>query len=97
MSGGLRRVVVTGLGLVTPLGSGAELVWERLLNGRCGIVSLKALDGFSGVNSKVAGLVTKGKGEGEFDPESVIPDPKVEFCMLTSYFFTYSSIRKCVD
>ena len=39
-----RRVVVTGLGLVTPLGIGAERVWERLVGGECGVRSITAED-----------------------------------------------------
>jgi hypothetical protein len=39
-----RRVVVTGLGLVTPLGIGAERVWESLVNGGCGVRELTAED-----------------------------------------------------
>jgi hypothetical protein len=39
-----RRVVVTGLGLVTPLGIGTERVWESLTNGGCGIRAITAED-----------------------------------------------------
>lgn len=39
-----RRVVVTGLGLVTPLGIGVPTVWERLLAGATGMRRLEADD-----------------------------------------------------
>eukprot|EP01018_Ginkgo_biloba_P035244 Gb_05560 [translate_table: standard] len=45
-----RRVVVTGLGMVTPLGSGVEASWQRLIDGGCGVRALCAedlkMDGF---------------------------------------------------
>ena len=38
-----RRVVVTGLGVVSPLGTGVSHFWDNLLQGNCGIINLKAL------------------------------------------------------
>ncbi|HEX8375115.1 MAG TPA: beta-ketoacyl synthase N-terminal-like domain-containing protein, partial [Geminicoccaceae bacterium] len=58
----MRRVVVTGLGLVTPLGSGVATVWRRLLEGRSGVRRIEHID-VSDLPAKVAGLVPKGDGE----------------------------------
>jgi 3-oxoacyl-[acyl-carrier-protein] synthase II len=52
----MRRVVVTGLGCVTPLGANVASSWERLIQGACGIVSVKHFE-TADLPSKVAGLV----------------------------------------
>jgi len=57
-----RRVVVTGLGLVSPLGTGVEKNWQAILEGRSGIrkITRFATDGFS---SRIAGEVPDFKAE----------------------------------
>ncbi len=61
----MRRVVVTGLGLVTPLGSGVEVSWSRLLEGRSGIRRIDRFD-VSDLPSRIAGLVPPEDEPGGF-------------------------------
>lgn len=61
----MRRVVVTGLGVVSPLADGAEASWKRLINSQSGIRKIDRFDA-SDLASKVAGLVPHGEGEDEF-------------------------------
>ncbi|KAK7988590.1 hypothetical protein PG989_008905 [Apiospora arundinis] len=59
----MRRVVVTGLGAVTPLGVGVRRTWKRLLESHCGIVSVADLEPrkqWHELTSKIAGIVPKG-------------------------------------
>jgi 3-oxoacyl-[acyl-carrier-protein] synthase II len=65
----MRRVVVTGLGLVTPLASGIEQTWKRLLAGESGIKRIEKFD-VSDIPSKIAGQVPRGDGgNGSFNPD----------------------------
>ncbi|XP_046542800.1 3-oxoacyl-[acyl-carrier-protein] synthase, mitochondrial-like [Haliotis rubra] len=66
MSASGRRVVVTGVGLVTSLGVGAKHVWRRLTNGECGISKLTGSE-YDKIPCKVAGQIPRGHGEGELD------------------------------
>lgn len=62
-----RRVVVTGLGLVTPLGVGVNTVWKNLLQGKCGVISLADREGFEKLPVRIAAEVPKGSyEEGKF-------------------------------
>lgn len=59
----MRRVVVTGLGAVTPLGVGVRRTWGRLLESHCGIVSVADLEPrkqWQELSSTVAGIVPRG-------------------------------------
>ncbi len=63
----MRRVVVTGMGIVSPLGVGVEPVWRRLLAGESGIRAIQSFD-TANLTCKVAGQVPQGsKVDGKLD------------------------------
>ena len=65
----MRRVVVTGLGLVTPLACGTEQTWQRLRFGESGIKRIEKFD-VSDIPCKIAGQVPRGDGaNGSFNPD----------------------------
>src|SRR5260221_5915757 len=65
----MRRVVVTGIGLVSPLGGDADTTWRKLIEGQSGIRTIDTFD-VSDLPAKIAGLVPYGsKSEGLFNPD----------------------------
>src|ERR1700674_430624 len=69
----MRRVVVTGMGLVTPLGIGLERVWGRLVAGESGIGAIQSFD-VSDLPSRVAGQVPRGdRAFGLFNADDWVP------------------------
>ncbi len=69
----MRRVVVTGMGIVCPLGLGVEHVWKRLLNSESGISAIQSFD-VKDLPSKIAGQVPRGtKADGCLDISEWIP------------------------
>lgn len=81
-----RRVVVTGVGLVSPLGIGTEATWQGLMNGESGVGPLTRFDA-SEFPSKIAGEV-----EG-FDPLLYVPkkelkksDTFIHYCLAATQF-----------
>src|SRR5271154_2636622 len=65
----MRRVVVTGLGMVTPLASGIEPTWQRILAGQSGIRRIEKFE-VSDITCKIAGQVPRGDGsDGTFDAD----------------------------
>ncbi|MDP6388528.1 MAG: beta-ketoacyl-ACP synthase II [Alphaproteobacteria bacterium] len=69
----MRRVVVTGIGAVTPLGIGVDHVWRRLLAAESGISQIESFDA-SDLKCRIAGEVPTGEsGEGAFNIDDWIP------------------------
>lgn len=78
-----RRVVVTGIGMVTPLGCGVQTTWKRLIEGECGVRAITPEDlkmnssfdtetqlyTFDQLTSKVAAVVPCGTKTGEFNAD----------------------------
>ncbi len=65
-----NRVVITGMGAVTPIGTGVEVYWNNLVAGKCGIDRLTHLD-VSGLPVQIGGEVR------DFDPTKFIPRNQV--------------------
>ena len=90
----LRRVVITGIGCVTPLGCGIEHVWKRILLGECGISKLK--QGFlpDNVSVHVAAHVPRGKLDDDksaFDEDAVFGRLVGKELALFTQFGMYAS------
>jgi 3-oxoacyl-[acyl-carrier-protein] synthase II len=72
----MRRVVITGMGLVTPLASGRESTWKKLIDGKSGLGPIDIFD-TSDLACKIAGQVpwVSGRGGGKADdPDSFHPE-----------------------
>jgi len=66
-----RRVVVTGLGVVSPLGSELSTFWDHLVAGECGVDKITSFDA-SQFDTQIAGQVK------DFNPAPAFPSPKAE-------------------
>ncbi len=65
----MRRVVITGLGLVTPVGCGVEPAWAALLAGQNGARRVEEFD-VSDITCQIANFIPRGpKAEGKFNPD----------------------------
>jgi 3-oxoacyl-[acyl-carrier-protein] synthase II len=76
----MRRVVVTGIGLITPLGQGAEITWKALLEGKSGagrITTFDPTDYACQVACEVPRVDGRGGGgpdvPGSFNPDDTLP------------------------
>jgi len=68
----MRRVVVTGMGMVTPLGAGVDHNWSRICRGDSGITRISHFDA-SELSSQIAGVVPRGTEPGQMNADNVVP------------------------
>ncbi len=91
----MRRVVVTGLGLVTPLGCGVEASWDKLIAGRSGIRGIQNFD-VTDLPSKIAGMIPRGDGPGLFNPDDWVA-PKDQRKMADFILIGLAAAQQAVD
>ena len=84
----MRRVVITGMGMITSLGVGVEENWRKLISGKSGISNIQRFDA-SSLPCKVAGEIKHGQGDGLFDPSKYL---SVKDLKKMDYFITYGMI-----
>jgi 3-oxoacyl-[acyl-carrier-protein] synthase II len=92
----MRRVVVTGMGLVTPLGLGIEPVWRKLLNGDSGVRAIQSFD-VSDLPARIAAQVPLGDREsGLFNADDWVP-PKDQRRMDRFIVFSMAAAAMAVE
>jgi 3-oxoacyl-[acyl-carrier-protein] synthase II len=92
----MRRVVVTGLGMVTPLACGVEPTWQRLLGGQSGIKRIENFD-VSDITCKIAGQVPRGDGsDGTFNPDQWM-EPKEQRKVDGFILYAMGAAKQALD
>ena len=92
----MRRVVVTGLGMVSPLGCGIDPTWRRILDGESGARKIEGFD-VSDLPSKIACQVPRGNGsEGSFNPDQWM-EPKDQRKVDDFIVFAMAAARQALD
>lgn len=92
----MRRVVVTGLGLVTPLGCGVETTWSRLIDSKSAATKISKFD-TSDYAAKIACEVPRGDGtDGTFDADQWV-EPKEQRRMDDFIIFGMSAGQQAVE
>src|SRR5271165_1443292 len=64
----MRRVVITGVGLVTPLGCGRDHVWSNLIAGKSGARRITEFE-VSDLTCQIGCIIPRGSASGEFNPD----------------------------
>src|SRR5258708_2940670 len=92
----MRRVVVTGLGMVTPLACGVEPTWQRLINGESGARRIERFD-VSDLPAKIACQVPRGDGSnGSFNADQWM-EPKEQRKVDDFIIFAMCAARQALD
>ena len=92
----MRRVVVTGLGMVTPLGCGVETTWKRLLAGKSGAKRIEKFN-VEDLAAKIACPIPRGDGsDGTYNPDQWM-EPKEQRRVDDFIVFAMCAARQALE
>jgi 3-oxoacyl-[acyl-carrier-protein] synthase II len=92
----MRRVVVTGLGMVSPLGCGVDVTWSRVLAGESGARKIDTFD-VSDLASQIACVIPRGDGSnGTFNPDQWM-EPKDQRKVDDFIVYAMAAARQALD
>ena len=91
----MKRVVITGMGIVSPVGTGIEYAWKNIVNGVSGVRKIDTFDA-SDLSSQIAGLPIIGTGAGQYNPDAVVDareQRKMDKCIVYGMVAADEAIR----
>jgi 3-oxoacyl-[acyl-carrier-protein] synthase II len=92
----MRRVVVTGMGMLSPLGCGVEPTWERLLKGQSGAKKIDTFD-VSDIAAKIACVIPRGDGsDATYNPDQWM-EPKEQRKVDEFIVYAMCAARQALD
>ena len=80
----MKRVVITGMGIVSPVGTGVEYAWKNLLAGKSGVRKITEFQ-VDDLASQIAGVPDTGTEAGQYNPDAVIEpreQRKLDKCIM---------------
>ena len=95
MQNAMRRVVVTGLGMVSPLACGVKPTWDKLLDGESGIGRITRFE-VSDIACRIAGEVPEGDGEHDFHADDWV-EPKDQRKIDRFILYAIAAARQAID
>ncbi|XP_056375986.1 3-oxoacyl-[acyl-carrier-protein] synthase, mitochondrial [Hyla sarda] len=90
-----RRVVITGVGIVSPVGTGTQLAWHNLIQGKSGIVALEGKE-YESIPCRVAARVPRGHRDGEFFEERYVLKSELK-TMSSATIFALAAAEEAIN
>lgn len=80
----MKKVVITGMGIVSPVGTGVDFAWKNILAGKSGVRKIEDFD-VSDLASQIAGVPQRGTEAGMYNPDAVVDareQRKMDKCII---------------